>query len=239
MSILVDDREGSGHLAGPLAEHGLDVVVTRMECADVAFVGLGPGGDPRPVGIEIKQADELLSMIVNGRYTGNQLPCLKDTYPTVILAVTEAFYPGRGGELLIQGRKPDGWRREWKYRDLDHWLMTQQFKAGVHVLRSRNQAELLQQLHDAYTWWTVEGWDGHDSHLGLFAPLEGTIIKPTFERRIAFQLPGIGMELSAKVADWFKSGRGMANAAVETWAMIPKIGKTKAEAIVRAWKGRE
>ncbi len=240
MSILVDDREGSVGLAVGLREHGLDVLVTRMECADVAFIGSGPGGEPLAVGVEVKTANELLDMITRNRFAGVQLPCLHETYKERVLAVVGHFRPGRGGELLINGRAPAGWKREWKYRDVDHWLMTQQIRGGMRLMRADNEHELLQQIHDMYTWWTVEGWEGHTSHVSLFESLPTTIIRPTFERRVYATFPGIGIEKSARVADWFKSVRsGVCKAGVAGWMSIPGVGKKIAEDIEKALRGRE
>lgn len=250
--LVVDDRAGSGELAPLLRAKGLPVVLARQMYGDVSFVGFGPGGEPVPIGIEVKSIRDVIQCMTNGRFAGHQLPGLVETYSQIYLLIEGGWKPcPRSGVLLI--RKNSGqWieatvgTRRFMYKDLLSWLFTVSIKGGVRVQQSSDWNEAIIWLSSLYRWWTVtgtggrDGYDEHTSHLAInvahdaaFYRDSALLVRPSLLRRVAKELPGVGIEKSAAVANCFSSVRTLVEADPDTIALVPGIGKTMA---VRIWE---
>jgi ERCC4-type nuclease len=232
--IYVDDREESvKRLADPLRRRGLAVKVVRLDAADVAFFGRGPG-DGRGeasygVGIEIKKLPDLINCIVNKRFADVQLPRLKTQYQAVWLMALGEWLPGWGehaGRLMLPRKRAvvpfhyEGMKRAWMWRDVEHWLTTMRMKAGIQVDRAKNKAELLAKLHALYTWWTAVGWDGHTAHeaSGNGFDDEGArawAVKPPMVVGMARLVEGVGGKKARRIAEKLATAERLVKASAE------------------------
>ena len=70
--------------------------------------------------------------------------------------------------------------------------------------------------------------DQHQSLNQIFKPPTPSVqlVRPSLVRRVASELPGVGWEWSAVVADRFKSVRGMVAADVDTWAGLERTSSS-------------
>lgn len=247
--VYLDDRAGSGALWQPLRSQGLDVQLTRMDYADVAFQGNGPEGCPVQIGIEHKQVGDIVKCMHDGRFAGHQLPGLVANYGVVYLLVEGSYRANpKTGELEVpafRGTKK-GWanlrtgQRGVMYRELESFLITLETKAGIKVRRTFNTHESCLFIKTLYNWWTVKAFEQHRSHLafdesGLVD--QALLVRPSLLKRVAKELPGIGWKKSAAVAAHFTSVAEMVGARSKEWQEIEGIGKTMADRIVRAVGG--
>lgn len=253
--LTVDDRVGSAELAEPLRQRGVPVQVRRLPAGDVSLTGEGPGGRPVPVGVERKTVMDFMNGMLSGRIADKQLPVLLDCYEVAWIVIEGRIRPKPGNGVLQVGRRmgmlntSDEWRnysdaahmkREVMYRDVDHFIMTLNMKAGVRVWRTETTDETVAFLADLRSWW-MKPWDKHKSHLAFYSPREeadsALLVRPSLVRRIAKELPGVGWEKSALVARAFRTVADLVVADEEEWRTIPGIGKTMARDIVRKLRG--
>lgn len=244
--LLLDDRTGSGDLLPHLRTLGVPTTLSRLDFGDAAFVGVGPEGAPRHIGIEIKQVQDVLQCIGDGRFAGHQLPGLVSHYDQVWLIVEGQYRPSKEGVLEVF-RRGNWWgayankSTSAMYKGLDAWLMTLEIKAGVRFRRSADRWETARILADLYHWWVTKGWDEHKSHLALHETRPDSLLlkKASVLRMVAAQLPGIGWQKSMDVDRHFRSIREMVLASEKEWAKVPGIGKTIAQRLVKVFDGKE
>src|SRR5262245_22382982 len=162
--IRVDDRVGSCDLEPLLKARGLPVELTRLDYADVCWMGNGPEG-PVLVGVELKTIGDLLSCITSQRFTGHQLPGLQDTYSVSYLLVEGLWKCGKSGELLVHrhgGWSEVGWgKKKWSYSEVEHWLSSVEQQGGVCLWRTANRDETVAVIHARYSWWASKDWRDH------------------------------------------------------------------------------
>ena len=235
--ILIDPRAGSVDYIPLLRQLGAPVDVVQMEFGDVAFEGSG-----RAIGIEVKKLNDMLNCITTGRFSGHQLPGLARDYQEAYLIVEGIWRPSPLDGVLetfhgIWTPVKLG-KKTWMYRDVDNFLTTIDVKGGVRVKRTSSANETARSLYDLYLWW--QDYDGHRGHLALSrAGRDAAIfVRPTFARRVAAELPGIGFDRSGMLAGAFPTVRGMLTATVADWRRLPGIGKKLATQIVEAWDSK-
>jgi ERCC4-type nuclease len=242
--ILLDRRIGSSDLYAPLRAFGLPVELTTLESADVAWLGRGPEEEPVPIGVEIKRVGDLLTSITTGRLAGYQLPKLINEYRHAWLLIEGQYRSGAEG--LLETKQGTVWaphalgRSPWTYREVEGFLTTLEVRAGVHVRRAWNRGETAALIVALYKWWTGKGYDEHRAHQAMYSPVAdaGLLYKPSLARRVAAELPGIGIGKSGAVADRFKTVRTMVGASEAEWMDVPGIGKTLARRISEALEGK-
>ena len=236
--ILLDRRIGSSDLYQPLRAFGLAVELTTLDVADVAWLGRGPGDEPVACGVEIKRIGDLIQSIHSGRLSGHQLPKLIRDYPHAWLLVEGRYRSG--GDGLLETKQGAQWlphgngRRPLMYREIEGFLTTLELRAGIHLRRTWDRPETAAVLAGLYHWWTGKAYEDHRAHVALHGTIQDSqlIYKPSLRRRIAAELPGIGVEKSGAIADHFPTVRAMVEAGGEEWQTIPGIGKGLATKIV-------
>lgn len=242
--ILIDRRQGSGHLARAWPNAQLD----DLRFADVAILGRGPGGRGVTCGIELKKLDELMGDLHTGRFFGHQAPGLRRTYDVAWLVVEGRCKQGRNDELLVprfHKLKGRGWTplqigtRGIAYSTAMFTLLTIAQKAGIHVWPTETTGQTLTFCQKLADWW-LRGWDLHQSMDTFYtAPATGEIdgaawwAEHTLVRRMAKEIKGIGWKRSRDVADRFDSVQQMANAETYGWEQVKGISKRRAREIVR------
>ena len=242
--ILVDERVGSVDLLGPLQALHLPTQSMKLESADIAFEGNGPDG-PMLIGIERKRIKDLLDSKRSGRLAGHQLPNLLRDYQTVYLVVEGPYRPNpQTGvlETIIRGSwEPIRLGKEgFPASELNGFLIGLEQMAGVKIRWTFNRGETAYLIHNMWTWWGVP-WEDHGSLNVIYTPPPPTVqfVKPSFERRVAAQLDGIGWEKSKQVEDRFHSVAEMVSATEKEWQSVAGIGKTLAKRIVAAFRGQK
>lgn len=244
--ILVDSRIGSNDLVQVFRPWGIEAELTTLDYADCAFVGSGPNDTPVQVGIEIKRLNDLLQCITSGRLSGHQLPGLAAQYDHIWLVIEGVYRPSpRDGELEVpRGRGVwDAVRlgaRHYMYRDVEHYLTTLEMRGGVHLRHTRDRDETARVVAALYSWWTNKEWDEHRAHLAIDTARDtALLVRPSLVRRVAAELPGIGLEKSGQVSAKFKTVRDLANADEHAWREIPGVGKVLSKRVVAAINGEK
>lgn len=243
--MRVDTRAGSGPLIPLLQRRGVkDVEPATLYAGDIAIDGNGPEGRPISVGIEYKKLGDMLQCIDNGRFVGHQLPAMLDTYEVPILLV-EGIWRERSDGILEVPTGPT-----WKpirtgagsamASTLVGFLLTMELKVGIRVMRTGTTSQTVDWLYHMNRWWTSKEWEEHRAHLAFDnSQALALISRPSLVRRVAGQLPGVGMGRSGPVARRFSSCVDMVLASESEWQEIEGIGKGTARKVVAALNGEE
>lgn len=249
--LLLDDRVGSGELEPRLKAARLPVELTRLEAGDIAFEGDGPDHAVVKIGVERKRIGDLLACLRDSRYSGEQLPGLKARFDVVVLVIEGAWREGEDGVLETWQR--GGWR-PWRHggvrsaQEVRAFTLTQQFKAGVHIVLSWGAEQTAQWIAALYWWWNLGGgYESHKSHRGVYLPSE-TVDLLNLVGRMAYPLPHVGLTTAVYVQDRFKTPIEMVTAPFSAWAGISwkskkgrrvSLGASAALDIKAALNGRE
>lgn len=243
MSCTVDSRTGSGDLVPLLKRRGVDVEIGRLEYGDVSIIGNGPEGCPVAIGVEVKQISDVLKCITDGRFAGHQLPGLIQTYQFRYLLIEGRYRPDVHSGILQWMTHKGLWanaaigNRAFMYKELDHWLMTMEMRGGMRIVRAYDRHEAVCWLADLYHWWCSKEFEEHKSHLSLNesgAIDQNVLVRPSLVRRMAKELPGVGLDRSAAVAKEFHTPLDMILADESEWRDIEGIGKVTARKIMEA-----
>lgn len=255
--LYVDNRAGSKELFPLLCAKGLPAVLTRMDYADISFLGVGPEGDPVGIGVEVKTLRDVLSCIADGRFAGHQLPGLIQSYDQVWLLIAGLWRANAKTGMLEYRKRKGTWEeasvgtRRFMARDLMTWLMTIEIKGGIRSVRVPDWGDAVVWLSALYGWWNSKGWDGHNSHLVFHdGSRHGTPYKrdrasqmvmslsdrallnrPTLTRMIAAQLPNVGWTRSAPLAKRYRTVEELIGATPEELMEIEGIGPKIAQEI--------
>ena len=231
--LCVDDRVGSVELAGPLRKLGLPVQVERMSAGDFVFQSEGEGGEPVTVGIERKRLDDALTCIRSRRWADEQLPKMRDACGVVVLVIEGIWQQGEDGRLEVW-RRPEGRKGGWydpasgprMASELRTFALTQQFKAGVHVVFSSKPTVTCEWIRSCYHWWNgAGGYDRHHSHGGgVYLPRE-TIGRLSRVGKMACGIDGIGPTLAVYVQEAFATPYEAVTAGLSRWAQIEAVTK--------------
>jgi ERCC4-type nuclease len=235
--MLIDPRIGSGDLEKPLRNLGVKpVTLQKLEAGDVAFCGRGPGGMPHTVGIELKRASEVLDVILSARLAGRQLVNMQESYDEIWVCVEGNWRANQYGVLELQHPKgywfePRG--RRWMFRDVQQYLIS--VGRIARLWHTSSHEETIQWIAAQWHWWTDKAYDEH-STLKTFVDYKGRAVgdpkepktamlqRPTFERRVAKEIEGVGWERSIEVVQAFETVASMVAATEADWRKVPGIG---------------
>lgn len=241
--ILVDNRAGSKELY-PLLPRA-KTQLTRLDFADIMFLGNGPEG-PAVVGIEHKTVGDTLNCIFDGRFAAHQLPGLLDTYHYVYLMVEGRVRADKHGLLWWYHPAKKKWiqpyggsqRKPISLEAWDQWLNSMVVQGGIAITHTENKQHSAHTIKALSKWWG-KPWDKHTS-LKVFneaTRVTAPLTKVSTRRLIAAQLPGVGWEKSMAISKHFSSVLEMALATEQEWRVIPGIGAKLAVQIVRELQG--
>ena len=240
--IHVDPRIGSAHLLPLLEARGLPTQLTRMDFADVAFNGHGPGSDVA-VGIELKKLDDLIGSLTTKRFQAHQLPGMLRTYQWPLLIIEGEYRESLDG--LIERGVQYGSRLNWlrhrslmTYQRLEGTLYTLTFATGFRIIKTRSESHTVAEIARLYRWWQ-KPWADHKSHkVGAKATpvsMAGATLDPWFNRdryfaeSVALQVPGLGEKRARAAAKHFRSVRRMAWAGTQAWTAVDGVGPVLAK----------
>lgn len=241
--IHIDSRVGSRELARYLPADS--VRLTRLQYGDAMFLGNGRDGVPVTIGIELKTVGDLMRSIVDGRFSGTQLPGLLRDYHVVYL-ILEGRYRAEPATGLLQvpggnqiWRDADFGAKRWMYRDLHGFLTTVESRHGVRLRLTYDRRESARVVAELYHWWVDKTWEEHRSACQFDTSGEPTLLPASLLRRVAAQLRGIGWTRAQAVEQHFSSVIDMILAPVEEWMRIPGIGKVVARNVVEdIWRAK-
>jgi hypothetical protein len=128
------------------------------------------------------------------------------------------------------------------WRELEAWFLSMAVFGGLRVIRAATIEDAAQWVKVAHNWYMR---DDHKSHQALSQAKElhtdhALLVKPPLVRRVAAQLPGVGLSRSAAVAQRFKTVVEMANAPEDAWTELQCDDKrlgTRGRTIFRALRG--
>jgi ERCC4-type nuclease len=245
--ILVDDQSGSKDLFPYIKALMPEVILTRIDppFGDIAWYGNGPNHSTLRVGVEYKQMDDLLTCMIDGRFSGHQAIGMVNHYDRRYLLVEMGRFRFDRNTGVLQKIKKDKWwdvqrnGRGFTYRELEHWFTTIEEHAQFRVIRTSSEYESARWVMSKYTWYTVKDWDDHDAlkQFHVPPPPTATFVKPGLIRRVAKELNGVGWDRSLAVESHFSSVRQLACASESDWCKVEGIGKTISTRIVREITG--
>lgn len=241
--IYIDDRIGSKDLLNYMPAHTAEL--TRLQFGDAMWLGNGPEGCPVHVGLELKTLGDMLGCIVDGRFSGYQLPGLIRHYHQVYLLIEGKFRPDPTNGVLQVPGKGSTWKvaefgtRRWMYRDLDCFLATLEIHANVKVRRTFDRRESALTVRNLHHWWTDKTYDEHRSTCMFDQSGEPAIGPLSLMRRIAKELPGIGWTKSQRVEKHFDSIVEMVLASPEDWRGVEGVGNGISVRIVEEFRKRK
>lgn len=245
--ILIDERQGSAELEPLFRSKGVEVAVDHLEFADFAFEGNGPEGRCM-VGVERKRLLDLINSMSTGRLTAHQIPGMLEAYQFSYLVV-EGIFRADARDGLLETMRQGQWvpvvigSRRFMYREINNFLTSIDTMSPVRLRRSGNTQETVQIVSDLYAWFNNKRWRDHHTFDAVYKAQEGRvpleIRKPSLVRRVAAELPGVGIGKARSVEQHFGCVQSMVDASVGDWIKIDGIGAKTAERIVCAILGQE
>lgn len=240
--LQIDNRVGSKELA-PLFSLRTPHELTRLEYADYAFLGNGPGEIPTLIGVERKALTDLLSSMTTGRLSGHQMIGLLSAYECVYILVEGIWRSDRYG--ILESFKHGKWEpmsmgtRHFMAKEVTNYLNTLAILGGVKIWQTANQVQSAQWLESIYSWWQ-KPWKDHTSHLQFCrTPAPGTAVsltRPSIMHLMIKELPGIGWKKGKAIAERFPTMWDLITAPEEDIRKVPGISKTLAYRILTLLK---
>lgn len=214
--IRVDPRRGSKQYIELIAAYKCPTTSSLLPFGDFAFEGSGPRGVVE-IGVEVKDLQDFSSSYRNKRLQ-QQLRGMRDEYDVSILLIT-GVYTDEVNEAS---------------------LFSLYFQAQVLTKTVETEDDAAAWVAKLYSWWQ-KPWDRHTSMKGLYIPLgqeESVIpVEPSPTRVCAALMPGIGWELSGRIAKIVKAPEDLFKDL--SWMdKVPGIGEKKQLAILRWMRGK-
>jgi ERCC4-type nuclease len=162
----------------------------------------------------------------------------------------EHYVKGKWWHAAKLGKQKEG----FTYRAFEKYLTTVTEHGTLRLRNTVNRDGTIELLVTLYQWWT-DGWDAHQSLLGLDKSTQARVVEqerkergggvsffrtpPSLARRVAAELPGIGAGKSKQVAEHFGTVAAMVEAGPKEWQEVRGIGKKVAAEVTAALKGTE
>ena len=222
------------------------VAVALPLFTDCCFVSV----DGLLVACERKKIGDMASCVLTGRLLA-QLQASAEVATDVFVVLVEGRYrrnPDDGLlEIPVWGINPRTMKRceMWQpvkpsmmFSRFDQYLTELQRDAGIiikHTEDVRGTADVILALYQNFQ----TPADQHQSLKTLYKrpPPTVSFIRPSFRRRVAAELKGVGWERAQAVADRFASVSEMVAATEKDWADIPGIGKKLAKSAMAELRG--
>jgi ERCC4-type nuclease len=237
MMLLLDYRDGSKELEGPLKRAGLPVEVTDLTTGDLMWIGRGEGGKSVTVGVEFKKLADLITSIRTERLQGFQLPAMRSIGDDGLPAFDFAY-------LLIEGQmewdtncrllkrskwgKMAPWPGAMPVPELLKRLNVLHLRGGLNRIMTTNRQQTVQEIVALYRTWTDADLDEHKSHLAIYNP--EPLIPVSEQTAMLARLPGCGFKVAKAAIHTFGTVERAVLATVDEWAAVTtkdKSGKTR------------
>lgn len=261
--ILIDPREGSKEILDyinampghPPCEHQM------LEYGDAAFVGDGPNG-PMTIGIEVKTLNDVLSCIETQRFTGHQLPGLKQSYDVIYL-IMQGEYRANWETGILQFKSNKGayyfdvhtGSRSWTHYEFAAWVTMVELGWGIRTRNSLDMKDTSRTIIEMYRI-LQKPWEEHHTLQPFFlGPNVGAtpFVKPSLVERVVAQVDGVGPTKAREIGKRFATVSSMVNAGFsisgteakpkykvsDVWKGIPGVGTDTAMKIISEFRGVE
>jgi len=216
-------------------------VLVHLEYGDAMITGHGADGEVE-IGVERKCIGDLVNSITTGRLSGHQLPGLLESYHRVYLIIEGMWIGDRVGDELEVRTHGKQWktlnrgRRRFRASDIWTYLTTLEIMTGVCMRTTYDMVQTCQMIEYLAKWWGKE-WSAHRGHLQMHKPpppqASLQLKKPSLVRRIAAELPHVGLERSLAVEAKFRTIEDLVIATEEEWREVEGIGNVSAREIYR------
>ena len=195
--------------------------------------------DEKLVACERKKIGDLCQCINDGRFLFQMQNC-KSAGADYLILLLEGRYRRNPDDGLLEvpvwGFNPRTQKRAevWEpvkptmmFSRFDQYLTELQRDAGIIVKHTENVRGTADTILALYQNFQTPA-DQHRSLNQIFKPPAPSVqlVRPSLARRIASELPGVGWEWSAVVADRFKSVKDMASADADTWASLERTSSS-------------
>lgn len=245
--ILIDNRIGSREIAAVIPST-TKTELTRLEYADVSWLGKGPDG-PLSIGVERKRISDLISSIDSGRLSGHQLIGLLAAYNKVFIVVEGCWRPNPLNGIL---EVPCG-GRNWKPLQFGqsrcmaskvfNYLHSLAVVCGVGVWLTFDLKETGQWINAIYHWWQKE-WDKHQSfYMFHNTPMPAPVVHigkaPLVARMVKELASEIGWKRANAIARRYPTMFELVMATEKELRTIEGIGKGLAKTIVERLRGEK
>jgi len=203
----VDDRERPDTLRSKLLELGW--IQKRLYSADYSFWTI----NYKTVGIERKEVEKDLQGSLGDRL-GNQLYKQLEHYDFNILLIEGSWKNVFSTSYITRGMEFYQWSTIWNF------LRTWQDR-GMTIELTTNIGHTIKRLNELYAYYQ------HPVHCGGLK--RNTIAGDP--RLLALQCGGIGPKLGASLIEKFGSLKDIANANIEDFASVNKMGKVRSRSL--------
>lgn len=249
--ILVDSRSGAesnkdettvDRMIHYVRKIGVNCEKGTLEFADAAFEGNGPDGRIM-IGIERKSLHDMLNCIDDSRYSAHQKVGMMPMYKVSILMLEGVWKP----------HDPDGWlmegfnggssfgmcryrSRQTLYSKLFRYMLSVSM-SNVIVIQSRDLWHTAYNICECYHYFQKQ-WDDHTSMLETQKlQIPDMRIKPPLVRKWAADIEYIGVKMSLKAEELFRTPIRLANSDEMDWLKIPRLGVQTARKIITEIRG--
>lgn len=163
----------------------------------------------KSVGIERKSIPDLMGSL--GNRLSEQLYKMTEHFDVCILLLEGSWQLARDQVMVVKGIESYGWSVVWNY------LQTWQDK-GLTIQLTVSEGHTIKRLNELYSYYQKPSHTG-----GVVKSIVGD------PRLLAFQCGGIGPKIGIELLKKFGSIKAVANANIEEYLDIEKIGKTRAQ----------
>jgi ERCC4-type nuclease len=202
----VDSREPE-IIKGKLLEIGW--VTEQLYTADYWFMSV----NYKKIGIERKAVPDLINSL--GDRLSSQLYKMMEHYDFSILLIEGNWRMVQDKVMTTRGIEQWGWSTVWNF--LQSWQ-----DRGLTIQLTANEGHTIRRLNELYAYYCKE------SHAG---GLRKSHVEDS--RILALQCGGIGPKIGAALLSRFGSIKSIANASVDDFLTVDKIGQAKAEALYK------
>jgi len=232
---------------------GSMAVAIPLPHTDALFFGVNDAMETIRIGAERKRLSDMANSILGGRYL-YQAQAAHEAYIDVLVLIVEGDMRPSPEDGLVEipvwrpimtpnSLKPK-MKQVWEplkpsisYSRWCQYLHELAYLAGILVMRSSDVKETAAIIKALWLNFQTPP-SGHNSLKQIYKQPTGIqLVKPSLIRRVAAELPGIGWERSAEVAQKFRSVKEMVDADVKSWLEIGGIGKKTAEKAVSSLRG--
>ena len=245
MTMFIDNRAGSKELVSVIPK-GIPHELVRLPFGDVMWMGNGPDGAPRSIGVEYKQLNDLCNCITTGRLSGHQLIGLCNEYWRSYLLI-EGIWRGNPQDGLLEVLRHGKWQpltlgsRRFMAREITNYLNTLTIMTGIVVWQTGSGGESGEWLASTYRWWEKK-WEDHHAHKQFnLREIDGPgvckLIRPNLVHRVAAQLDGIGYDKGEILGRKFKTVMGLVCADEGELREVDGVGKVLAKKITNQLRG--
>ncbi len=213
--VIVDQRERPSGIVEELAKRGLEVEVKQLITADFILQTKDRNNNIVSVGIEKKTQEDFISSIIDRRII-QQLVMLKENF-TVPLLIIE----GSRNMYTLRNFHPNAIRGMLASIAIDFQIPM------INTKSIGDTAALIEVI--------AKRLDQPKKYVSLLSKRKPITVEEQQEYLIE-SLPGIGPQLARSLLKGFGSVKNIINASEKELQKIEKIGKKKAEEIVRVAK---